>query len=182
MRMIRPAEYRVMPWKNGGGSTTELNVCPEGAATFDWRVSIATIEMDGPFSAFDGYARHIMVLSGGGMTLNIASHGKVALRPLEPFSFAGEARVHGVLSDGPVRDVNLIVRKEYGRGQLAAKSFNAGEVIGPEAGVGFFHVLEGRCSLGAEKLQANDSFSLEKGERFELDGPLTLVCSTIIPW
>lgn len=182
MRVIRPAEYRVMPWKNGGGSTTELNVCPTGAVAFDWRGSIATVEIDGPFSAFDGYERHIMVLSGGGMTLNIASHGKVALRPLEPFSFAGETKVKGVLSDGPVKDFNLIVRREYGRGALSAKDFKTNEVIGSEEGVEFFYLLGGSCSFGTEKLQANDSFWLEKGEFIELASPLKLVCSQIIPW
>jgi uncharacterized protein len=182
MRVIRPAEYQVMPWKNGGGSTTELNVCPTGAVAFDWRVSIATIEMDGPFSAFDGYERHIMMLSGGGMTLDVASYGKVALRPLETFSFGGEAMVKGVLSNWPVQDFNLIVRREYGRGTLTVKDFKTGEVIGSEEGVEFFYLLGGSCSFGKEKLQANDSFLLEKREFIELASPLKLVCSQIIPW
>ncbi len=38
-----------MPWKNGGGVTTEICVSPPSGA-FDWRVSIATVNADGPFS------------------------------------------------------------------------------------------------------------------------------------
>ena len=182
MRVIRPAEYRVMPWKNGGGSTSELNVYPTGTVAFDWRVSIATVEVDGPFSAFDGYERHIMMLSGGGMTLDVASYGKVGLRPLEPFSFAGETMVRGALSYGPVEDFNLIVRREYGRGTLTVKDFKAGEVIGSEDGVEFFYLLGGSCRFGEGKLQPNDSLWLEKGECIELASPLKLVCSQIIPW
>ncbi|MGB8316085.1 MAG: hypothetical protein WCE69_16525, partial [Aestuariivirga sp.] len=62
------------------------------------------------------------------------------------------------------------------------KDFKTGEVIGSEAGVEFFYLLGGSCSFGKEKLQANDSFLLEKREFIELASPLKLVCSQIIPW
>ena len=48
MRVLRRADYRRMPWKNGGGWTTQLAAFPESGtnavAPFDWRVSIAEIE------------------------------------------------------------------------------------------------------------------------------------------
>jgi hypothetical protein len=65
---------------------------------------------------------------------------------------------------------------------LAVKDFKAGEVVGSEEGVEFFYLLGGSCRFGTEKLQANDSLWLEKGERIELASPLKLVCSQIIPW
>ena len=67
MRVLRRADYRRMPWKNGGGWTTQLAAFPESDATvpFDWRVSIAEIESDGAFSAFPGYDRHIALLVAG---------------------------------------------------------------------------------------------------------------------
>ena len=40
------------PWANGGGTTRELLVAEDGA----WRVSLAEIEQDGPFSSFPGRA------------------------------------------------------------------------------------------------------------------------------
>jgi len=42
-----------MTWKNGGGVTREIICQPLGAGMddFDWRVSIAHIASDGPFSA-----------------------------------------------------------------------------------------------------------------------------------
>ena len=51
-RLLKPADYVRMPWKNGGGQTTEIVVHPAGAtlAEFDWRVSIADVDADGPFS------------------------------------------------------------------------------------------------------------------------------------
>jgi environmental stress-induced protein Ves len=85
-----------MPWKNGGGVTREIVCQPPGAGmdSFDWRVSIAHIASDGPFSAFPGIDRVITLLKGGGVHLSSAD-GQVNHRlgtPLAPFAFAGEAR------------------------------------------------------------------------------------------
>ena len=54
MRIIRPADLVRMPWKNGGGETTEIAVSPEAAGLdrFDWRVSMARVARNGPFSEF----------------------------------------------------------------------------------------------------------------------------------
>ena len=51
-----------MPWKNGGGETAEIAVSPPGAALddFDWRLSMARVETDGPFSAFPGIDRTLV--------------------------------------------------------------------------------------------------------------------------
>ena len=45
VRILTPRDYRVMPWKNGGGTTTEIYIHPEGAGwdDFEWRVGIADI-------------------------------------------------------------------------------------------------------------------------------------------
>ena len=70
-RVLSPADYRRMPWKNGGGHTTEIAAEPPGAGTasFVWRVSVADIAQDGPFSAFPGIDRTLVLLSGRGMRL-----------------------------------------------------------------------------------------------------------------
>ena len=80
------------PWKNGGGSTRELVCWPPGAGTddFGWRVSVARIAAAGPFSAFAGVDRQIMLLDGDGVTL----HGEQAelchtlQQRWQPWSFA----------------------------------------------------------------------------------------------
>ena len=55
----------------GGGSTTEIAVAPPGAGfdDFDWRVSLATITQDGPFSAFPGIDRTLALVDGDGCLL-----------------------------------------------------------------------------------------------------------------
>lgn len=176
MRVIGPSEYRVMPWKNGGGVTSEIWASPPSGA-FDWRVSIATVNADGPFSTFTGYERHIMTLSGEGMMLDIEGRGKFALKPLKPFSFSGDARVYGSLLQGAVLDFNLMVRRDFGSGTLRAAECKAGDRLGSEKSLHLVYVLQGECEAEGYQLKPNSSFFLESGEFFKLPVPLKLaVC------
>lgn len=181
MRIIRPSEYRVMPWKNGGGSTTEIYVSSNGADPFNWRVSIATVNADGPFSAFNGYERHIMVLSGAGMTLNVEGRGKFGLEPLKPLTFSGDAKVHGSLLKGPVLDFNLMVRRDFGHGTLYVMDGRAGDKLGSDKRLHLIHVLQGGCEISNEQLGPNDSFCLEVGEHVSLSTPLKFAICEITP-
>lgn len=101
-------------WKNGAGTTREIAVEPSGAGTadFDWRLSLAEVEHDAPFSAFPGIDRCIVLLRGSGMALQ-PDDGTAAheLRPLQPWSFAGERAVEARLSDGPCQDFNVMTRR-----------------------------------------------------------------------
>lgn len=105
-----------MPWKNGGGSTAEIAIAPPGASVgggFDWRLSIATIDGDGPFSAFPGYDRTILLLAGKGMVLTVAGQAPHALdRPFVPFRFSGAAPTDCRLLGGRCEDLNLMVAED----------------------------------------------------------------------
>jgi len=142
------ADIAPMPWKNGGGATRELLSWPPGAGFdgFDWRVSLATIAQGGPFSAFPGIDRTILLLDGPGVRLRSAD-GAVdhALdRPWRPFDFAGEAEVSATLLGGPSVDFNLMVRRSRLRGEFvrvdAASAFDA-------APHGLLFVLAGHWQL-----------------------------------
>jgi uncharacterized protein len=180
MRVIRPAEYRAMPWKNGGGVTTEICVSPPSGA-FDWRVSIAAVNADGPFSTFAGYERHIMTLSGEGMVLDIEGRGKFTLKPLRPFSFSGDAQVHGALLQGAVLDFNLMVRRDFGSGTLRLMDCKAGDKLGAEKSLHLAYVLQGECEAEGHQLEPNSSFCLGTGEFFALPAPLKLAVCGITP-
>ena len=108
------------PWKNGGGTTQEIVCFPPGAGldSFDWRVSIATIAMGGPFSVFLGVDRTIMLLEGDGVRLQAAGFEHRLETPHEPFAFDGEAAVECSLLGGLSTDFNLMVRRASGRGTL----------------------------------------------------------------
>jgi len=113
MRIIRAAEHRVVPWKNGGGLTREVLVEPDPAdpAQFLWRVSIATVAEAGPFSRFPGIDRSIAVLDGAGMRLDVDGEMVTLLKGDPPFRFTGEAEVRSELLDGATTDLNAMTRR-----------------------------------------------------------------------
>ena len=114
MKLLRAADHRRMPWKNGGGETLEVAVFPPdaGIAGFDWRVSMAVVAEDGRFSAFPGIDRTLVLLDGGGMTLDIAGRGPVLLTPdSAPCVFPGDVGTTATLDDGPITDLNVMTAR-----------------------------------------------------------------------
>jgi uncharacterized protein len=119
-RVLAPADYRRMPWKNGGGHTFEIAVHPLGAgmAEFVWRVSVADVAQDGPFSRFSGVDRTLVLLAGNGVRLEGTGDPLDLRAPYEPVTFTGEAEIDCVLTNGPVRDFNLMVRRDAASGEV----------------------------------------------------------------
>ena len=113
-RLLRAADHRRMPWKNGGGETVEIAVHPQGAglADFGWRISMATVASDGPFSLFSGTDRTLAVLSGDGMELSIEGIGDRLLTPgSAPLAFPADAPTTARLTGGPITDLNVMTRR-----------------------------------------------------------------------
>ncbi len=105
------ADQAVMPWRNGGGSTREVARAPAEGADFAWRVSVARIEADGPFSLFPGIDRTLWLLAGAGMDL-VIDGTTVSLRSrFASCAFPGEAVVHARLVGGPTEDLNVMVQR-----------------------------------------------------------------------
>ena len=72
LSLLRASDSQRVRWKNDGGWTTEIAREPADAAeAFRWRVSIADIESDGPFSNFPGVDRDLLLLAGNGIELDI---------------------------------------------------------------------------------------------------------------
>jgi environmental stress-induced protein Ves len=172
-------EYRRMRWKNARGWTREILREP-GDDDFDWRVSIAEIDQDGPFSPFPGCERRLVLLSGAGMRLRFEDGREEELHPPhQRIAFRGEEAPHCALFDGPTHDFNLIWRRD----RVAAELFHR-PLVGPmvffaEPGVQWFvHLLAGRARLkdraDVAALDAADSLWLraggESGQRAILDG------------
>ena len=113
------ADLPATPWKNGGGSTTELWCEPPSAGLDDfvWRVSVARIASDGPFSLFPGVDRVIALLQGAGVHLSGQGHVPLTelTTPLMPFAFPGEAHVTATRMGGDSLDFNVMTRR--GRAQ-----------------------------------------------------------------
>lgn len=115
VQVFSSAQLPATPWKNGGGTTQELVCHPAGAdlSSFSWRISIAQIASDGPFSTFPGIDRIITLLAGDGVQLS-AKDGSLKHRldqPMAPFAFPGDVALDCALLGGPSHDFNVMARR-----------------------------------------------------------------------
>lgn len=169
MRLIRAADCRTMPWKNGGGTTTEIAVAPEGASLsdFDWRISMAHVGQDGPFSAFPGIDRTLSVLTGAGITLAFGDGERVQLdRTSAPYCFAADRAVEGLLVEGPIDDLNVMSRRGRWRHRVERVS-GAGSLSASE-GLLVLVARKGDWQVSGAALVAGDSAILEAPGRVDL--------------
>jgi environmental stress-induced protein Ves len=120
---LRAADARRVPWKNGRGFTDELAIWPPGAgferAEFDWRISRATVEEDGPFSSFPGFERVLVVTQGAGIVLDHGAHApRAKLERLLPYRFSGDWPTRAELVAGPIADFNVLCRRGVVRAEV----------------------------------------------------------------
>lgn len=150
MEILRRAAYRRMPWKNGGGETLEIAVSPSGATfdTLEWRVSMAMVAQDGPFSLFPGIDRTLCVLDGAGLELDFGDHGgtKVVTPASAPFHFAADRALNARLLAGPIADLNVMTRRDRCRHTVHRLGINEQQVIVSSAGQALFFCERGDAS------------------------------------
>lgn len=180
MRRVHLDELVPVPWKNGGGTTRELAVFPEGASFSDfvWRVSLADVRASGPFSSFPAIDRTILLLDGAGMTLSINGTDVPLTTPLAPVRFAGEDAVHATLAGGASRDFNLMVRGSAAMGDLNV--LREGTQIASRAGdTHLFLSVDGTWQMNAPDAQAA---TLERSQAVIISpaqpGTITLIPTT----
>ena len=163
---LTPAKYKRMPWKNGGGTTTEILVEPQGATDrYDWRISIADVAQSGPFSDFSGYNRTIMLIEGAGFVLDFDRGPSKRLdRPFEPFPFAGEWKADCTLIDGPVRDFNLIAARKGPKTSLDVVRLDKGTAAIAVAPTTIVHMLAGSAWTQDRGLDVGDTLRLDETE------------------
>ena len=106
-----------IPWKNGGGTTRDLLAWPD-PAHWQLRISVAAIEHDGPFSDFSGIDRWFVVLHGEGVALQLADRRREIRLGEPPLHFDGALTPMCSLLDGPTSDLNLMTRRNTGRGVM----------------------------------------------------------------
>jgi environmental stress-induced protein Ves len=172
MRLIRASQCRVMPWKNGGGTTTEIAVHPLGASldAFDWRISMAHVGTDGPFSAFPGIDRTLSVLAGNGIKLAFGDGETAELRRASsPYSFAADREVEGKLLDGPIDDLNVMTRRGGWRHEVGRIAGPGPIELSPRGSLLVVIACSASWSVRAaaqrEALAIGDSILLEHAER-----------------
>ena len=179
LRPLPAHEYRRERWRNGHGWTREVLRMPEGADDWDWRLSIAEIERDGPFSAFPGIDRELVLLHGNGVRLRF-DDGELreVLPPHGRVRFAGESALTGELIDGPTHDLNLMWRRDRIDADLWHRPLVGSMVLFVEPAEDWLvYLLSGRarCAHGdaTVDIAMGDSLLLSADatrKRFALDG------------
>ena len=108
--LVSFADRDPVPWANGGGQTTELVGLTDSVELTPglrpWRLSIASLERVGPFSALPGMARTFLPTAEVDLEIDGHVHRVPALRPVH---FHGEQNVSLVDLADPCFAVNLMV-------------------------------------------------------------------------
>ena len=195
LRVLHSRDYQSTRWKSDGGWTTESARQPkiDDGGDFRWRVSIADIESDGPFSVFPGIDRDLLLLAGNGMELDI--NGRAPIRLTQRFQhirFAGEDAVVCRLMAGPTRDFNVMAQRGSVRAEVHARPLNGTMLVFVEpASTWLIHVHGG----SARVRHAEQSLDVESGASLLLEadtstrervvieggGELVLVCFCEVP-
>lgn len=138
IQIIRYEECESSLWKNGGGSTKQLLISPKDAdlSNFDFRISIATISSDGPFSIFPGIDRQLCILEGEGVKLLMPENGakpsELLLRPNQAaFCFSGETQIESQLLDKQIIDFNVMTKRGKYRAYIERLELNGS--LSPES-------------------------------------------------
>lgn len=195
-RLIPSASYRRGRWKNGAGWTREIHAEPvaspgEGADAGDagadrgvaaeewsWRLSIAEIEQDGPFSVFPGVDRELVLLQGHGLRLRFEDGAEhVLVPPFQRLRFAGERGVVGELTDGRTEDFNVMWRRDRVETCVLHRPLVGAMVVFADPGQTWvIHLLAGQARVSGSagfEVSAGDTVLLRAGEqrqRHVLDG------------
>jgi environmental stress-induced protein Ves len=193
-RLLRASDYRRERWRNGAGWTREVHAhAAAGSSQWDWRLSIAEIDADAPFSAFPGVDRELVLLEGNGLRLRFDDGELVELHPPHGrVRFAGERALRGELVDGPTRDFNLMWRRDAVHARLWHRPLVGSMVLFAEArSTWALHVMAGEVRLGdagdAGGIAAmqGDTLLLAGGPvsraRYPLDGGGELLVIRVMP-
>jgi len=150
-RIFPADQYDTMPWKNGGGVTHEIFRFPEGSEHWLWRMSVADVAADGPFSAFPGCTRSLTLLSGEGMRLDFPDRSVELLPPYGSAVFSGEEALSAQLIDGPTTDFNAIWRTGSVSVTVERRAMLGALWFMPEPGTSWFlYVLSGHGAVKSD--------------------------------
>lgn len=176
-RLIPYATLVQSPWKNGGGSTTEIEIAPHGAGfdSFDWRISLARVVQDGPFSVFSGIDRTLALVEGEGMLLDFDGERRFLLSHDDPvIAFDGGHSVMARLNDGPTIDFNVMTRQGVCSHQFGRRQLDGVSEFAPRGDVTLLFMAQGDfldLSNGEERIGMVrfDTVAFEAGTRWTLD-------------
>jgi environmental stress-induced protein Ves len=152
-------------WANGLGWTTEILARPAGAGNinnYDYRLSVAEVDVDCAFSSLPGLDRTILVLTGPGFDLTVGDDPPVHLtRGAAPFAFSGD-RPAACRVAGPTRDFNVMTRRGRYLHTVARHALRAPLVVPRPADTAVaLYLVAGAASLAGRAIAPGDCLLLE---------------------
>jgi hypothetical protein len=174
MKHVNAAQVPAHLWKNGRGRTRELDIYPESAEldNFIWRVSVADIDEDADFSEFNNIDRIITLIQGESAILQFDNGHHHTLEPCRPFRFKGEQKVRATLSQGSVKDLNLMMDRRRASGCVLFQCEAAEISCDPESLYWLF-CPNGRWHIKTQNAQSTDVWELGLHDYLRFDPSLT---------
>lgn len=159
IRIIRQADFIEGRWRNGLGVSWDIASEPAGSGPqdFSWRLAIARIDGDVPFSHYDRVDRVFTLLDGNGLDLTVEGTGRLAAHDcFVPHRFPGDAATMCKLRGGPCRALNLFLgRDQWQAGVDIMKPAGARRIA--HSGPSLFFALRGGGDINGRVLQCGDA-------------------------
>ena len=190
-RHLPACGYRRLRWRNGLGWTREIHAAAAGVGEgWDWRLSIAEIEADSPYSSFPGIQREQVLLAGEGLALDFGDGSEHLLAPPHGRQrFSGDAVVQARLRAGRVEVFNLMWRGERVAPRVLHRPLVGSMLLFVDpASTWAVHVVAGRATIGERNalplLERGNSALLSAGgsrHRHVLEGAGELLLVQVDP-
>jgi len=159
MQLLQKSDYKVMPWKNGYGETSEIAKDPRSL----WRLSAATVRRPSPFSEFKGYSRLLCIWQGEGLKLN-----DFELKGNQVHAFHGEQPIFCENLSPLVIDLGFISKSGLIEAQMSIHEITESINIICTGSLCFLFCASGCFQVDRLTLQTGDTLQLSQHEVAEI--------------
>jgi environmental stress-induced protein Ves len=152
--ILKASSYREGRWRNGLGVSWEI--AGDGGDDFTWRMALARLDADVPFSAYPGIDRVFTIIEGEGVDLDVDGLATIAARYLRPVHFPGDRATTSHLVAGPSRALNLFVKRHAYSSDVSVTRHDKGDELRVPP-LSLIFIIDGLASTDGDELESGDS-------------------------